>query len=203
MEKELKSIIEKYGETILLSNKKLVSIFADTALRLKKEKKLLEMALNENIGNLFANCEKSERSTSIIKAIRKLENNYMAENAINDVVAVIIYALGWTEEYNRIKNEKKVEKQADTKPEETKNVKTEKENNIHLKMILKLVEKENDIYNEIVIREKLDIKDNSSELAIFLKLYRERLEEKIEELETISYLLNIPNEKMKNSNKFF
>ena len=131
MKNELKSIIGKYGEDILLNNKKFISLFADTAPSLKKEKKLLEMALTEDIGPLFVNCEKSQRSTSIIKARRKLENNYMAENGIDEVLAGITYALGWTEEYNTITNEKKTDKQTVAKSEETKKAESPKKATIN------------------------------------------------------------------------
>ncbi len=135
MEEVLKNIIEKYGEEILLSNKKFVSIFADTAPQLKNEKKLLEMALNENIGPLFVNCEKKQRSTIIIKARRKLENNYMSETGINEFLAGITFSLGWTEEYNTLKNHKNVQKKIETevkekKKEEPKKVVTTENNEI-------------------------------------------------------------------------
>ncbi len=101
MKEIVKKIIDKYGKEILLNSKKFISIFSDEAPSMKKEKKLLQIAFSENIGELFVNCKDSQREICIIKVKRKLDS-YMSEEGLNSVLKGISYGLGWNDEYQKL-----------------------------------------------------------------------------------------------------
>lgn len=115
MKEEMKKIVNNYGKEILLEKKKFLSIFTDIAPKLKKEKKLLELALDENIAELFVNCPINDRKANIVKARRKLEN-YMAKSGIDDVLNSFAYALDWNDEFSDIeKNDVRPKQQQNEK----------------------------------------------------------------------------------------
>ena len=99
MKDVIKRIVDENGEEILLDKKKFISLFMDYAPQMKDERKFLEMALNENIGKLFANCQKEDRVFVLNKAKDKLKK-YMSENGMKMIVSSFAYALGWKEEFN-------------------------------------------------------------------------------------------------------
>ncbi len=92
--KTIKGIIDQFGLDIILQKNKFLSIFGDYAPRLKKEKKMISIALDENIADLFVNCEIEEREANIQKA-RRAMNLIMSESAIDLVISSFIDALGW------------------------------------------------------------------------------------------------------------
>ena len=99
MKDVIKKIVDENGEEILLDKKKFISLFMDYAPQMKDERKFLEMALNENIGKLFANCQKEDRVLVLNKAKDKLKK-YMSENGMKMIVSSFAYALGWKAEFN-------------------------------------------------------------------------------------------------------
>lgn len=90
----IKVIIDQFGSDIILQKNKFLSIFGDYAPRLKKEKKMISIALDENIARLFINCEINEREAIVRKARRALDT-IMSESAINIVISSFTDALGW------------------------------------------------------------------------------------------------------------
>ena len=90
----MKLIFQQFGSDIILQKNKFLSIFVDYAPRLKKEKKILSVALDENIADFFVNCEVGEREPNIQKA-RRAMNLIMSESAINLVISSFTDALGW------------------------------------------------------------------------------------------------------------
>ena len=90
----IKAIIDQFGSDIILQKNKFLSIFGDYAPRLKKEKKMLSIALDENIACLFINCEISDHEAVVRKARRSLDT-IMSESAINLVISSFADAFGW------------------------------------------------------------------------------------------------------------
>jgi len=125
MKEEIKKIVDKYGKEILLDKKKFISIFADMAPNLKKERKLLDIALSENIGETFLNCEENQQEIIKLKVRRKLENAYVASSGIDEVIDAISYALGWKFSDNIETHEKENTKQ---NPEQTSKSENPKDN---------------------------------------------------------------------------
>ena len=132
MEEEIKKIIDKYDKDILKDSKKFISIFSDVAPSLKKEKKYLQIAFSENIGELFVNCKDNERETCIIKVRRKLES-YISEEGLNSVLKGITYGLGWNKQYKEVSKEKQSQSGKDIQNQDKevrkkeKNYKTDKD----------------------------------------------------------------------------
>ena len=94
MSKIIKLIFQQFGIDIILQKNKFLSIFLDYAPKLKKEKKILYVALDENVADFFVNCEIEERETNIQKARRKMDW-LMSESAIDLVISSFIDALEW------------------------------------------------------------------------------------------------------------
>ena len=94
MMETMKLIFQQFGTDIILQKNKFISIFVDYAPRLKKEKKILSVALDENIADFFVNCEVEEREANIRKA-RRAMNLIMSESAIDLVISSFIDALDW------------------------------------------------------------------------------------------------------------
>ena len=94
MMETMKLIFQQFGIDIILQKSKFLSIFMDYAPRLKKERKILSVALDENIADFFVNCEIEDRKTNIQKAKRKM-NMIMSESAIALVISSFIDALEW------------------------------------------------------------------------------------------------------------
>lgn len=91
----IKVIIDQFGSDIILQKNKFLSIFGDYAPRLKKEKKMISIALDEDIACLFINCEANEREAAVGKVRRSLDS-FMSESAINLVISSFTDALGWS-----------------------------------------------------------------------------------------------------------
>lgn len=92
--KTIKVIIDQFGSDIILQKNKFLSIFGDYAPKLKKEKKMISIALDENIANLFINCEISEHEAVVRKARRSLDA-ILSDSAIDIVISSFTDALGW------------------------------------------------------------------------------------------------------------
>ena len=90
----VKQIVEQFGADILLQKNRFLSVFVDYAPKMRKEKKMLSIALDENIATLFVNCETSDRELHVKKAQRALDM-ILAESAIHFVVETFAYAFDW------------------------------------------------------------------------------------------------------------
>ena len=91
--KVIKVIIDQFGSEIILQKNKFLAIFEDYAPMLKKEKKIISIALDENVASLFINCQINEREAVVRKAKRTL-NTIMSASAINLVVSSFTDAFG-------------------------------------------------------------------------------------------------------------
>jgi len=87
--------ITTFGSDIVLQKAKFLSIIGDLAPMLKKERKILSVAMDENIGELFLNCSIEERDTHIITSKRRLEG-ILSESAVELVVSSFAEAFGWS-----------------------------------------------------------------------------------------------------------
>lgn len=90
----IKKIIEQFGVDIILNKKKFLSIFSDFAPNMKMEKKILSVALEENIGQIIVGTNPNEVEASIQKIKRALDI-IMSENAINMIISSFSEALSW------------------------------------------------------------------------------------------------------------
>lgn len=94
MENVVKQIFEQFGSEILLDKNKFLAIFVDYAPKMKKERKMLAIALDEGVAKFFVNCAECDRETNVDKA-RKSMNPIMSETAVDTVIQSLIFALGW------------------------------------------------------------------------------------------------------------
>lgn len=90
----VKQIVEQFGPDILLQKNRFLSVFMDYAPKMRKEKTMLSIALDENIATLFVNCEPSDREIHVKKAQRALDM-ILAESAIHFVMETFAYAFDW------------------------------------------------------------------------------------------------------------
>lgn len=90
----IKVIIEQFGIEILLENNKFLSIFSDYAPKLKNEKKVLRIALEENIAPYFINISPEKRKSNLTVVKRKLDS-IISENATYMILTSFVTAIGW------------------------------------------------------------------------------------------------------------
>lgn len=80
------------GYGLLLDNHKFISIFSDLVSKMKSERKMLIVALDQGIGTLFTNTPVSNQESAVRLSIRELQI-IMSENAICTVISALIIAL--------------------------------------------------------------------------------------------------------------
>lgn len=94
METVVKQIFEQFGSGILLDKNKFLAVFADYAPKMKKERKMLTIALDEGVAKFFFNCAEYDRE-SMINQAKKSMSLIMSETAIETVIQCFTFALGW------------------------------------------------------------------------------------------------------------
>ena len=94
METVVKQIFEQFGSEILLEKNKFLAVFADYAPKMKKERKMLNIALDEGVAIFFVNCAEYDRETRVNQA-KKSMSLIMSETAIETVIQCFTFALGW------------------------------------------------------------------------------------------------------------
>ena len=159
-ERDSKKIVVKHGKEILANKKKFISIFSDEAPRMKTEKKLLEIALSEDIAEIFLNCPENDRKAGMLRARRKLEK-LMSDDGINEVLNSFSYALNWKEKASILEEKKIIENKVSTE-KNVKNNETEKNKE------RKQVKKNDKIENKSI--ETQDLPNSSNEKKSILKL---------------------------------
>lgn len=90
----ISQIIDQFGEDVILQKSRFISIFGDLAPHLKKEKRILSVAMDENIAELFLNCSPENWDASIVSSKRKLDG-ILSDSAIELVVTAFANAFGW------------------------------------------------------------------------------------------------------------
>lgn len=90
----VKNIIAEFGPNILLNASRFQSILLDYAPKLKKERKILSLALDEGVADYFVNCAESDREANVNRAKNKM-SLLMSDEAINMVIRCFSYALDW------------------------------------------------------------------------------------------------------------
>ena len=90
----ISQIINQFGVDVVLQKDRFISIIGDIAPMLKKEKKILSVALDEDIAQLFFKCSVEDRNSHIIIAKRRLDG-FLSESAIEMVVSSFAVAFGW------------------------------------------------------------------------------------------------------------
>ena len=90
----IKMIFDHFGYELLRDSKKFISVFSDIAPKMKSERKMIGVALEQGVGDLFVNTPASDREYAVRQAIRKLEI-IMSENAIYTVISSLIIAMDW------------------------------------------------------------------------------------------------------------
>lgn len=90
----IKMIFNHFGYELLRDNKKFLAVFSDIAPKMKSERKMIGVALEQGIGDFFVNTPAQDREYAVRQAIRKLEI-IMSENAINTVISSLIIAMDW------------------------------------------------------------------------------------------------------------
>lgn len=90
----VKLITEQFGVEIIQDSRKFLSIFSDYAPMLKREKKILSIALSEGIGEIVVSCNHNDVNTSIQKIKRTLEM-IMSDTAINMIIIAFGEAFNW------------------------------------------------------------------------------------------------------------
>jgi len=91
----LKSIFDQFGTNLLLDCNKFIAVFVDMAPKFKQEKKIIAIALNENIAPLLLNADREDEIIVLEKITTKL-NEIMAPSAIRLIVSAFLPALGWS-----------------------------------------------------------------------------------------------------------
>lgn len=92
----IREILNRFGYELLLDKHKFISVLSDLAPKMKLERKVLTVALEQNIAHLFINTHVSRRELSVRQAIRELQT-IMSEEAIYTVISSLILALNWDE----------------------------------------------------------------------------------------------------------
>lgn len=90
----IKQIIAQFGEEIILQKQKFISIFGDLAPQLKKEKKILSVAMDEDIAAMFLNCAPEDRNAHIVSSKRKLDG-ILSESAVEMIIIAFSDAFSW------------------------------------------------------------------------------------------------------------
>lgn len=94
LDSSIRTIFDHFGYELLRDNKKFLSVFSDIAPKMKSERKMIEVALEQGVADLFVGTPAPERESAVRQAIRKLEI-IMSENAIYTVVSSLIIAMDW------------------------------------------------------------------------------------------------------------
>jgi len=97
MDKVMKKIFEQFGPDIALDKKIFISVLKDYAPNLKKEVRIISIALDDNIAKYFINCRVEDRQNNIRKAKQSL-NAIMSDSDIEMVISSFILALNWDTE---------------------------------------------------------------------------------------------------------
>lgn len=92
----IREILGRFGYELLLDKHKFISVLSDLAPKMKFERKVLTVALEQNIAHLFINTQVSRRESCVRQAIRELQT-IMSEEAIYTVISTLILALDWDE----------------------------------------------------------------------------------------------------------
>lgn len=126
LDSSIKIIFDQFGYDLLLSNKKFLSVFSDIAPKMKSERKMIGVALEQGVGDLFVNTSAPDRESAVRQAVRKLEI-IMSKNAIHTVISSLIIAMDWDTKLLELlpasssseMNNRTIEKKCDTEATKT------------------------------------------------------------------------------------
>lgn len=93
----IKYIADRFGADIFRDKNKFLSVFNDLAPQMKTEKKLLTIAFDEKIPQIFIETTEQDRETTILRIKRNLEI-FMNESAVDTIISAFSEAFGW--DYN-------------------------------------------------------------------------------------------------------
>lgn len=91
----LKIIFDQFGTELLLDRHKFIAVFVDLAPKFKQEKKIITIALNEDIAPLLLNVN-SEDEIVVLERITNKLKDIMAPSAIRLIVSSFLPVLGWS-----------------------------------------------------------------------------------------------------------
>ena len=92
--KDMRFIMDKFGEKILLQPNLFLAAFDDIAPQKKRARMLLSVALNTGVANFFINCPKDEHQKVINMTVNALDG-ILSEPAVETIITVFIEAFGW------------------------------------------------------------------------------------------------------------
>ncbi len=90
----IKDILKKYGVSVLSEKSRFIGLFGDYAPKLTHEKRILQLALDENTAKFFVNCKEAERENNLAKA----QNNLLEvlnENTVKEILEIFVGVFGW------------------------------------------------------------------------------------------------------------
>ncbi len=90
----LKSIFDQFGYELLMDKHKFISVLSDLAPKMKSERKILTVALDQGIAHFFINVSVSKRESNVRQTVRELQV-IMSGKAIYIVISSLIRALNW------------------------------------------------------------------------------------------------------------
>lgn len=90
----IKEIIKKYGISILDEKARFIGLFGDYAPKLSHEKRILQIAVYDNIANFFVRCSVSDREKNLAKAQKNLLEIFN-EAASREILEMFAGAFDW------------------------------------------------------------------------------------------------------------
>ena len=90
----IKEIIKKYGISILDEKARFIGLFGDYAPKLSHEKRILQIAVYDNIANYFVRCSVSDREKNLAKAQKNLLEIFN-EAASREILEMFAGAFDW------------------------------------------------------------------------------------------------------------
>ena len=100
MDNAIKEVVDRFGYSILLDNRKFIAVFMDYAPKLKISKKALSIALQAKSISELTSCPSSRRIEVMKKIIQELKP-FLTDLEIQIVICAFISAFDWESSYIR------------------------------------------------------------------------------------------------------
>ena len=90
----IKDILKKYGVSVMSEKARFIGLFGDYAPKLAHEKRILQLALDENTAKFFINCKEAERENNLAKAQNALLE-VLNEKTVREILEIFVDAFEW------------------------------------------------------------------------------------------------------------
>ncbi|MBR6242847.1 MAG: hypothetical protein IKQ90_05070 [Ruminococcus sp.] len=90
----IKDIIKKYGVSVMNEKARFIGLFGDYAPKLAHEKRILQLALDENTAKFFVNCKEAEREKNLAKA-QNLLLEVLNEKTVREILEIFVGMFKW------------------------------------------------------------------------------------------------------------